>query len=101
MDAAPDPLGEKESGAERGLSEEARGDPGRVCYRVRGPGTALRAINSWPSYFLMKVTTDTSAGQAGRGGRGSAGASQSSVLDSSHYLIDLLSNSGILSLKNQ
>lgn len=24
-------------------------------------GTALRMINSWPSYFLMKVTTDTSA----------------------------------------
>lgn len=24
-------------------------------------GTALWVINSWPSYFLMKVTTDTSA----------------------------------------
>lgn len=23
-------------------------------------GTALWVINSWPSYFLMKVTTDTS-----------------------------------------
>lgn len=32
---------------------------------------------------------------------GSACSSQSWILDSSHYVIDLLSNSGILSLKNQ
>lgn len=37
----------------------------------------------------------------GVGEGGSACSSQSRILDSSHYLIDLLSNSGILSLKTQ
>lgn len=52
---------------DRGASKEAswgpRGGSATEFGALPGPtsGTALGVINSWPSSFLKKVTTDTSA----------------------------------------
>lgn len=72
-----DGMGRREQGL--GWGRHLQGSPlgiqRRVCYRIWGSapdfpsGTALWVINSRPSYFLMKVTTVTSARQVGCGGR--------------------------------
>lgn len=51
--------------------------------------------------FLWRLPQIHQHDRWGVGEEGSACSSQSWILDSSHHLIDLLSNSGILSLKNQ
>lgn len=61
-----DGMGRRSGGGED-MSKEAPGDPKGGLLQNQGPtpglpsGAALWVIHSWPSNFLVKLTTDTSA----------------------------------------